>query len=123
MKTINNSRRPKGSAQIRKEKRAAGDFWGYDVWIRQEDGTRKRYREFTFVTKAEAAQALAALKTAGWKARYGLKSPSAAHVTSVKEAIASYVRVSLANLQANRTDESTYWRTLPGHLRTLQRWG
>jgi integrase len=123
MKTINNSRRPKGSAQIRKEKRAAGDFWGYDVWIRQEDGTRKRYREFTFATKAEAAQALAALKTAGWKARYGFKSPSAAHVTSVKEAIASYLRLSLANLQANRTDDSTYWRVMPGHLRTLQRWG
>jgi integrase len=123
MKIIKNSRRPKGSAQIRKEKRAAGEFWGYDVWIRQEDGTRKRYREFSFATKAEASAALAALKTAGWKARYGLRSPAAAHLTSVKEAIAGYLRLSLANLQANRTDDSTYWRVMPGHLRTLQRWG
>src|SRR5437667_6302932 len=72
MKIIKNSRRPKGSAQIRKEKRATGEFWGYDVWIRQPDGSRKRYREFTFVTKAEAAQALAALRTNGWKTRYGV---------------------------------------------------
>ena len=75
MKIIKNSRRPKGSAQIRKEKRAAGEFWGYDVWIRQPDGSRKRYREFTFVTKAEATQALAALRTNGWKTRYGVKPP------------------------------------------------
>src|SRR5258707_1475406 len=120
--TNTSKRRPRGSVQLRKEKRAAAELWGYDVWIRQEAGTRKRYREFTFATKAEASTALAALKTAGWKARYGLKSPSAAHVTSVKEAIASYVKLSLANLQANRTDDSTYWRTMPGHLRTLQRW-
>src|ERR1700720_238337 len=116
-------RRPKGTAQLRKEKRAAGEFWGYDVWIRQEDGTRKRYREFSFATKAEASSALAALKTAGWKARYGLKSPSAVHATSVKEAIASYIKLSLANLHANRTDDSAYWRAMPGHLRTAQRWG
>src|SRR2546421_10446276 len=120
MKTCKRKQRPKGSAQIRKEQRSGGEFWGYDVWIRQPDGTRKRYREFTFATKAEAGQALAALKTAGWKARYGLRSPSAAHVTSIKEAIASYVKLSLANLQANRTDDSTYWRSMPGHLRTLQ---
>lgn len=111
MRHASKTKRPKGSAQIRKEKRAAGEFWGYDVWIRQEDGTRKRYREFSFTTKAEASLALAALKTAGWKARYGLRSPSAAHVTSVKEAIASYIKLSLANLQANRTDESTYFRS------------
>jgi hypothetical protein len=78
------TRRLKGTAQLRKEKRAAGEFWGYDVWIRQEDGSRKRYREFTFPTKAEAAQALAALRTAGWKARYGLKPAATVRTTSVK---------------------------------------
>lgn len=123
MKIIKNSRRAKGSAQIRKEKRATGDFWGYDVWIRQEDGSRKRYREFTFTTKAEAAQALAALKTAGWKARYGLKPAAAVCTTSIKEAIETYLKLAKANLQANRTDESSYWRSMPGHLRTLERWG
>lgn len=122
---INDSkrRRPKGTAQLRKEKRAAGEFWGYDVWIRQEDGTRKRYREFTFATKAEAAQALAALKTAGWKARYGLKPAAVARTTSIKNAIDSYLKLAKANLQANRTEESSYWRETPGHLRTLERWG
>src|SRR5258708_32578624 len=73
MKIIKNNRRPKGSAQIRKEKRTAGQFWGYDVWIRQPDRSRKRYREFTFVTKAEAMQALAALRTVGRKTRYSGK--------------------------------------------------
>jgi len=93
MRTPKRKQRPKGSAQIRKEQRSGGEFWGYDVWIRQPDGNRKRYREFTFATKAEADQALAALKTVGWKARYGLKSPSPAHYTSINEAIASYLKV------------------------------
>lgn len=110
--TNTSKRRPRGSVQLRKEKRAAGEFWGYDVWIRHEDGTRTRYREFSFATKAEASLALASLKTAGWKSRYGLRSPSAAHVTSIKEAIASYVKLSLANLQANRTDDSTVCHVL-----------
>lgn len=123
MKNTIKKRRPRGSVQLRKEKRASGEFWGYDVWIRQEDGTRKRYREFTFATKAEAGQALAALKTAGWKARYGLKPPAAVRTTSVKEAIDTYLKLARASLQANRTDESSYWRSTPGHLRTLERWG
>lgn len=123
MKTPKSKQRPKGSAQIRKEQRSGGEFWGYDVWIRQPDGSRKRYREFSFATKAEADQALAALKTVGWKARYGLKSPSVVHHTSINEAIASYFKVTKANSLANKTDDSTYWRDEPGHLRTLQRWG
>src|SRR5438067_11125715 len=106
MKIIKNGRRPKGSAQIRKEKRSAGEFWGYDVWIRQPDGSRKRYREFSFATKAEADQALAALKSVGWKARYGLKAPSVAQHTSINDAIASYLKVTKANLMANKTDDS-----------------
>jgi len=28
-----------------------------------------------------------------------------------------------ANLAANRTDDSKYWRNMPGHMRTLERWG
>jgi integrase len=123
MRTTKTPRRPKGSAQIRKEKRRTRECWGYDVWIRQIDGTRKRYREFSFATKADAGQALAALKTSGWKARYGLKAPGVDRQTTISEAIASYLKVAKANLTSNRTDESEYWRDTPGHLRTLQRWG
>jgi integrase len=123
MKLIHNRRRPKGSAQIRKEKRATGDFWGYDVWIRQPDGSRKRYREFTFFTKAEATQALALLRTNGWKSRYGVRPEEKVCQTTIKEAIESYLKVAKANLLANKTDETTYWREMPGHLRTLERWG
>ena len=123
MKIVKNRRRPKGSAQIRKEKRATGDFWGYDVWIRQPDGSRRRYREFTFITKAEATQALALLRTNGWKSRYGVKPQEEIRQTTIKEAIESYLKVAKANLLANKTDETTYWRETPGHLRTLERWG
>ena len=123
MKINKNSRRPKGSAQIRKEKRATGDFWGYDVWIRQPDGSRRRYREFTFITKAEATQALALLRTNGWKSRYGVKPQEEIRQTTIKETIESYLKVAKANLLANKTDETTYWRETPGHLRTLERWG
>src|SRR5258706_10843162 len=113
MKIIRNSRRPKGSAQIRKEKRAAGEFWGYDVWIRQSDGSRKRYREFTFATKAEATQALAALRTNGWKTRYGAKPQEKIRHTTINEAIESYLRLAKASLLANKTDDTTYWREMP----------
>jgi integrase len=123
MKIIKNSRRPKGSAQIRREKRAAGEFWGYDVWIRQSDGSRKRYREFTFLTKADATQALAALRTNGWKTRYGVKPQEKIRHTTIKEAIESYLILAKASLLANKTDDTTYWREMPGHLRTLERWG
>jgi integrase len=123
MSIADSKQRPRGSNQIRKVKRSKGEFWGYDVWIRQPDGTRTRYREFSFSSKAEAGQALAALKTSGWKARYGLKAPAANSHTTIGEAIASYLKVAKANLAANRTDESKYWRNMPGHLRTLQRWG
>lgn len=39
------------------------------------------------------------------------------------EAIESYIKIVKANLVANRTEETSYWREKPGHLRTLQRWG
>jgi hypothetical protein len=51
MKIIKKSRRPKGSAQIRKEKRAAGEFWGYDVWIRQPDGLESAIANLPFLRK------------------------------------------------------------------------
>ena len=117
-------KRAKGAAQIRKEKRNGAERWGYDVWIRQPDATRKRYRDFTFATKAEATQALAILRTTGWKARYGLKEPAKARHTTIREAIESYLKLAKANLLANRNDDNiTYWRETPSPLRTLERWG
>lgn len=117
-------KRAKGTAQIRKEKRNSAERWGYDVWIRQPDGTRKRYRDFTFATKAEATQALAVLRTTGWKARYGLKEPAKARHTTIREAIESYLILAKANLLANKNDDDiTYWRETPSPLRTLERWG
>jgi integrase len=123
MKTASSKERTRGSNQIRKVQRYKGEFWGYDVWLRQPDGTRTRYREFSFSSKAEAGQALAALKTSGWKARYGLKPPPTVAQTTISSAIASYLKVAKANLAANRTDDSKYWRNMPGHMRTLERWG
>jgi integrase len=116
-------KRAKGTAQIRKEKRNSAERWGYDVWIRQPDGTRKRYRDFTFVTKAEAIQALAILRTTGWKARYGLKEPAKARHTTIREAIESYLKLAKANLLANKNEDTTCWREMPSPLRTLERWG
>ncbi len=123
MKTASSKERTRGSNQIRKVQRSKGEFWGYDVWLRQPDGKRTRYREFSFSSKAEAGQALAALKTSGWKARYGLKPPPTVAQTTISSAIASYLKVAKANLAANRTDDSKYWRNMPGHMRTLERWG
>lgn len=122
MKTKSKNR-PKGSAQIRKEKRNGLDRWGYDTWIRQPNGSRKRYREFTFATKADASQALAALRTTGWKTRYAVNPPQKTSDTTIKQAIESYVILAKANLLANKTDDPTRWREMPSHLRTLQRWG
>jgi len=117
------TKRPRGTAQVRKEKRNGVDRWGYDVWIRQPDGSRKRYREFTFATKADAGQALAALKTTGWKTRYGVNPPEKTSHTTIKEAIASYLKMAKANLLANKSEDSPYWREMPSHLHTLERWG
>lgn len=124
MRQLKSKKRAKGAAQIRKEKRNGAERWGYDVWIRQPDATRKRYRDFTFATKAEATQALAILRTTGWKARYGLKEPANARHTTIREAIESYLKLAKANLLANRNDDNiTYWRETPSPLRTLERWG
>src|SRR5712692_3122274 len=123
MKQPRPKKRAKGTAQIRKEQRNGLERWGYDVWIRQPDGSRKRYREFTFATKAEVTQALAALRTTGWKTRYAVNPPEETSHTRIKEAIESYLKLAKANLFANKTDDTTYWRDVPGHLRTLERWG
>jgi len=123
MKQPKRTKRAKGTAQIRKEQRNGVERWGYDVWIRQPDGSRKRYRDFTFATKAEATQALAALRTTGWKTRYGVNPPEQTRPTTIKEAIESYLKLAKANLLANRNDDTTYWREMPSHLRTLERWG
>jgi integrase len=123
MGTTKRKKRPKGSAQVRKEKRNGLERWGYDVWLRQPDGSRKRYREFAFATKAEATQALAALRTTGWKTRYAVNPPEKTSHTPIREAIESYLKLAKANLFANKTDDTTYWRDVPGHLRTLERWG
>ena len=124
MRQLKSKKRAKGTAQIRKEKRNGAERWGYDVWIRQSDGTRKRYRDFAFATKAEATQALAILRTTGWKARYGLKEPANARHTTIREAIESYLKLAKANLLANKNDDNiTYWRETPSPLRTLERWG
>jgi len=123
MKQPKRKKRAKGTAQIRKEERNGVERWGYDVWIRQPDGSRKRYRDFTFATKAEATQAVAALRTTGWKTRYGVNPPEKTSNTTIKEAIESYLKLAKANLLANRNDDTTYWREMPSHLRTLERWG
>lgn len=115
METSKHKRRP-GSAQISKVKRRGVDYCGYDVSIRQPGGTRRRYRDFVFGTRSEAQAALAAVRTIGWKARYGLAPTPKS--TTIKEAVESYFNVAKATLLANRNDEITYWRAVPGHLRT-----
>jgi hypothetical protein len=113
------TRRPKGSAQIRKEKRNGADRWGYDIYIRQPDGSRKRYRDFTFATKADASQALAVLRTNGWKSRYAVKPPDETSNTTIKQAIESYLKLAKANLLANKTDDPVRFREVPSHLKIL----
>ena len=122
MKT-KSKKRAKGSAQIRKEKRNGLERWGYDIWIRQPDGLRKRYREFSFATKAEATQALAVLRTNGWKTRYALRPAEQQTDTTIKQAIESYLKLAKANLLANKTDDPVRFREVPSHLNTLERWG
>src|SRR5436190_13880265 len=114
-------RKKKGEAQVRQEERAGGVFWGYDVWIRQPDGTRKRFRDFSFKKKPEAQQALAALRLKGNKGRYGLTdAPKEIH-TTVKSATFPYLEEQKSKQIINRTEETNYWRQHPGHLRTLNR--
>jgi integrase len=117
----NGQRKKKGEAQVRQEERAGGVFWGYDVWIRQPDGSRKRFRDFSFNKKLEAQQALAALRLKGNKGRYSLTdAPKEIH-TTVKSAALPYIEEQESKQIINRTEETNYWRQYPGHLRTLDR--
>src|SRR5262245_37601880 len=114
-------RAKKGESQVRQEERAGGTFWGYDVWLRQPDGTRKRFRDFSFHRKPDAVRAFAALRLKGGKARYGLTEAAKLVSTSVQTATAAYVQELQDKQIINRTDETNYWRQRPGHLRTLDR--
>jgi integrase len=59
----------------------------------------------------------------GWKTRYSLKLQEKTRHTTIREAIESYLKLAKANLIANKNDDITYWREMPGHLRILERWG
>lgn len=99
-------KRPKGTRQVRQEKRGGKMAWGYHVWIRQPDGSRTQLRDFSFATKTEAQQALAALRTAGWKERYGINPPAKEIPTTVKEAVAGYQDLAEAKLITHRTEDT-----------------
>lgn len=114
-------RRPKGSQQVRQVRRGGQMVWGYHIWIRQPDGSRTQLRDFSFKTKTEAHQALAVLRTAGWKGRYGINPPAKEVPTTIKIAAAGYQDLAEAKLITHRSEDTTYWRDRPGHLHTLNR--
>lgn len=117
-------RRAKGTQQVRQEPRSGGRLvWGYDVWIRQSDGSRIHYRDFSFKTRPLAQQALAALQIAGSKARYGLSQPEIQVPTTIETAIIRYRDLAKSRRISRRTEDTTYWRDQPGHVLTLERFG
>jgi len=91
-------RRPYGRATIRQETRKGKLVWGYDKTLRQPDGKLKRFRSFSFRTKAEAERALDALKEANAKTPHVLKSAEQLISTTVKVAVASYQKLAAAKL-------------------------
>ena len=114
-------RRPYGNATVRQETRKGKLVWGYDKTLRQPDGKLKRFRKFSFRTKADAERALDALKEANTKTGHSLKSAEQLLPTTVGIAVASYQKLAAAKLVINRTSDTTYWRARPGHLHTLDR--
>ena len=114
--------RAKGSRQVRQEKRAGKLLWGYHIWLRQPDGTRKQVRDFSFNTKDEAKEALRAIQTAGRKERYGLVA-ARQKPTTVETAITRYKDLAQSKRISRRTEDTTYWRDQPGHIHTLERFG
>jgi hypothetical protein len=114
-------RRPYGNATVRQESRKGKLVWGYDKTLRQPDGRLKRFRKFSFRTKADAERALDALKEANTKTGHSLKSAEQLLPTTVRIAVASYQKLAAAKLVINRTSDTTYWRARPGHLHTLDR--
>jgi integrase len=115
------ARRAKGAAQIRTEQRLGGRRYGYDTYIRQPDGTRKRFRDFTFHDEPSAIKALAKVQIAGGKDRYGINPPPKEIHTTVKAACADYIAAAEAKQLTNRTDDTHYFRARPGHIHTLNR--
>lgn len=121
----NNKRtlRPKGSRQVRQERRGGKLLWGYHVWLRQPNGSRKQVRDFSFNTKDEAKEALRAIQTAGRKERYGLIDPKKQEPTTLETAIERYKDKAKLKRITRRSEDTTYWRDNPGHIRTLERFG
>lgn len=91
-------RRPYGNATVRQEIRKGKLVWGYDKTLRQPDGKLKRFRNFSFRTKADAAMALDELKLANTKPRHVLKPAEELNPTTVKVAVASYQKLAAAKL-------------------------
>lgn len=114
-------RRKKGEAQVRQETRSGGKRWGYDIYIRQDTGKRKRFRDFSFHSEQEAKKSLSALIVAGNKERYGLNPPTEKTLTTVETACADYISEAENKYLTNRTDDTRYHREKPGHIHTLER--
>ena len=113
-------RRPYGNATVRQETRKGKLVWGYDKTLRQPDGKLKRFRNFSFRTKADAAKALDGLKLAHTKPPHVLKPAEELNPTTVKVAVVAYQKLAAARL-ISRPSDTTYWRARPGHLHTLDR--
>jgi integrase len=97
-------------------------MWGYHVWLRKPDGSRKQVRDFSFNTKDEAKEALRAIQTAGRKERYGLVEKKQ-EPTAIETAIERYKDKAQLKRITRRSEDTTYWRDNPGHIRTLERFG
>ncbi|MEK6283040.1 MAG: hypothetical protein AABN95_21995 [Acidobacteriota bacterium] len=106
-------RRKKGEAQVRQETRSGGKCWGYDIYIRQDTGKRKRFRDFSFRSEQEAKKSLAALIVAGNKERYGLNPPVEKTLTTVQTACADYITQAENKHLTNRNDNDRYHRETP----------
>jgi hypothetical protein len=111
--------RPKGSRQVRQEKRGGKLLWGYHVWLRQPDGSRKQVRDFSFSTKQEAKEALRAIQTAFRKERYGLV-PSRIYTTTIETAINRYKMLAQAKRMLRRSGQTTL-REQSGYFQPLDR--
>jgi hypothetical protein len=111
--------RPKGSRQVRQEKRGGKLLWGYHVWLRRSDGSRKQVRDFSFATKQEAKEALSAIQTAFRNERYGL-APSRNYTTTIETAINRYKMLAQAKRILRRRGK-TNLREQPGYFQPLDR--
>lgn len=110
--------RPRGSRQIRRELRAGKLVWGYHVWLRQPDGSRKQVRDFSFNTKEEAKEALRAIQTASRQERYGL-IPRKNYITTIETAITRFKELAQAKRTLRRRGKATDLTKQPSYFRTL----